>query len=156
MVSRLARRQRTLLRNVLRGGFWCGAMSTMWTVLSIEVQHRQEGVFVVCFAMPLLLSLTIGLYTMRTRTVDAFLIDPVARKARARFQVGVSAALVGALCWLFGELLCDEFAFFRWFPGHVVWHVSMSWGLMQTLIYGTMLRANNHNAHPRFVEEEAR
>ena len=158
-VSRLSRRNRILVRNVLRGGFWCGGMSIMWIILSLEVQQRRQGLFEAFFALPLLLSLAIGLCTMRAGWsgggIDSW-DSAVERRARMRFFAGVGAALVGVLCWLVGETACDDVVFFRWFPGHVVWHLCMSWGLMQALVYGTMLRANNHGATPRFVEHEVR
>lgn len=46
---------------------------------------------------------------------------------------------VGALQGL-TESYCDESAFFRWFPGHVLWHVCMSVGLTHALIFAIMLR----------------
>mmetsp|Transcript_58113 Transcript_58113/g.129552 ORF Transcript_58113/g.129552 Transcript_58113/m.129552 type:complete len:419 (-) Transcript_58113:261-1517(-) len=63
-----------------------------------------------------------------------------------RLWFGVRLMIVGAGSWGLTESYCDESAFFRWFPGHVLWHVCMSVGLTHALIFAIMLRANNFRA----------
>ena len=140
-------RYQKLLRNVLRGGFWCLALTTMWLILAFEVQQRRPGLFEAAFALPLIFSLAVGVFTMQPKWRPS-LSGAVELRARRRFFVGSGVAAVGVTCWVISESLCDTVTFFRWFPGHVIWHISMSWGLMHTLIWGSMLRANNFGATP--------
>ena len=145
-------RHRRLLRNGLRGSFWCFSMSIMWIVLGLEAERRRPGLFEATFAVPLIFSLVVGLVTMQPLGQLEGVRPEDERRARGRFFVGVGVALTGVTCWLACEQLCDSATFFRWFPGHVVWHVTMSWGLMHTLIWGAVLRANNFRALVRFYE----
>ena len=55
--------------------------------------------------------------------------------------LGICMAVVGAVCWLSTERLCDDLVFFRFFPGHVIWHLAMSSGLMHALAYLLLLQA---------------
>jgi len=59
--------------------------------------------------------------------------------------------LLGAACWVLTEAMCEKSDFFKWFPGHTLWHVLMSAGLLNTLLYGVVLRANNHSATVSFT-----
>ena len=72
------------------------------------------------------------------------------RKARTRFIVGFSIALVGATAWILTENMCDRpdyvGKFFRWLPGHFMWHVFMSFGMVQSLLFAGALRADNFNS----------
>ena len=37
-----SRRTQAIVRNALRGGFWCAGLSAMWVILSLEVQRRRK------------------------------------------------------------------------------------------------------------------
>jgi hypothetical protein len=69
------------------------------------------------------------------------------REGRRRFVVGCSIAFVGAIAWILTENLCDRpdtvGRFFRWFPGHFVWHSTMAFGMNQALLFAAVLRASN-------------
>ena len=70
--------------------------------------------------------------------------------ARCRFVFGLTCALVGATMWILTENLCDRDdtigTITKWFPGHFIWHVAMSYGMVQCLVFGGALRADNFNA----------
>jgi len=72
------------------------------------------------------------------------------RKARRRFVLGFVVALVGATAWILTENMCDRPDYigtiFKWLPGHFLWHVLMSYGMTQALLFAGALRADNFHS----------
>jgi len=68
-------------------------------------------------------------------------------RARTRLLFGVLAALVGVLCNVFTENYCEKSDFFEGFPGHALWHVLSSWGLLNCLVLAAMTRLDD-SAYP--------
>lgn len=70
--------------------------------------------------------------------------------ARFRFLIGAYIALLGAIAWVATENMCDRTdqigTLFKWLPGHFLWHVMMSYGLTQCLLFAGALRADNFHA----------
>lgn len=69
------------------------------------------------------------------------------RRARFRFFYGVGVASFGCAMWIFTERSCDQTDamgyFFRWFPGHFVWHVTCAYGMSNAMLFAAALRADN-------------
>ena len=80
---------------------------------------------------------------------------PTLSDARRRFFWGLATLLIAVSSWLATEGLCDTLEFFRLFPGHAIFHVLMAYGLMQCLVYPSILRASFYSAHPRFLSESS-
>ena len=90
----------------------------------------------------------VGGQVARERSTSAdplsqFVQDRVMLGAGVRFAVGLVAAILSASIWIATEALCDRNLFFRVFPGHMVWHLGMTWGLVNCLVYAALLRADN-------------
>ena len=45
--------------------------------------------------------------------------------------------------WIVTEQLCCTSDFFKLFPGHLIWHLGMTLGLVNCLVYAALLRADN-------------
>jgi hypothetical protein len=75
----------------------------------------------------------------------------VERIFRRRLNLGVGCVFIGAPVWLATELTCDSAVFFRWLPGHLIWHISMGYGLLNCLFYAATLRSDNQRAEPRML-----
>ena len=62
--------------------------------------------------------------------------------------------LTHSLTCLLACPLCRYDAF-KLFPGHAIFHVLMAFGLLQCLVYPSIMRASVFGAHPRFLIESA-
>jgi hypothetical protein len=90
----------------------------------------------------------------RATSVDKlgqYVDDHVMLAAIVRLWVGVFTCIVSATCWIATEHLCDVVDFFKVFPGHLIWHVGMTWGLVNCLVFAALLRADNFRQRPQFV-----
>jgi hypothetical protein len=80
------------------------------------------------------------------------LLDPTLRESksvnrgREYFLIGITCAILGVLCQVINEMLCGTHEFWKRFPGHALWHLLMSYGLMCVLVIAVVLRADNHGA----------
>ena len=58
-----------------------------------------------------------------------------------------SSCSCGAGAWIVTENLCDRTDtigyFFRWFPGHFLWHTTVAYGMTNALLLAGVLRADN-------------
>ena len=72
-----------------------------------------------------------------------------ASASRASARAFIAAA--SAASWVVTERYCDTIDFFKLFPGHVLWHVGMTLGLVNCLVLAALLRADNFRQHPRFI-----
>lgn len=68
---------------------------------------------------------------------------------RRRFHLGFVCTACGVCIWNATEQLCDTLTIFKWIPGHMIWHISVAYGLTNCLIYATTLRADNVGVAPR-------
>lgn len=103
-------------------------------------------------ALPLIVSVMIGGFFICLGCAKMSLaVGSRAYKASSRrFWFGVLIGFVGGVAWIATEFSCDRDdaigAFFRAFPGHAVWHVTVSYGMMNALLFAGVLRADNfHN-----------
>ena len=93
------------------------------------------------FALPLAASVGIAAVLARTSAGASVLQLPEDEgRVHLRLGGGAAVALVGAGCWILTEALCDSSDFFKWLPGHALWHVLMSTGLLNCLLFGVVLR----------------
>jgi hypothetical protein len=101
-------------------------------------------------AIPLLFVVLMALVIIwRGWLMHTYVDQRVALKARRLFLRGLLIACVGVVSWLLTEQLCDEVKWVRYFPGHFVWHITMSYGLTMMLLLGGVLRADNFKMKPR-------
>ena len=80
-----------------------------------------------------------------------FVEDRVMLGAIMRLWLGLFLCSISATLWMVTEGHCDEVNFFKVFPGHLIWHIGMTLGLLNCLVYAALLRADNFSQHPRFV-----
>jgi len=61
--------------------------------------------------------------------------------------MGCCIAAVGAAAWVVTENICDQDDaighFFRWFPGHLIWHSTCAYGMCNAMLFAAVLRADN-------------
>jgi hypothetical protein len=162
-----ASQPRRVLRRVLRTLYWllvCFVPAAF--LLALEPPWRSQvgdisTLFIAAFALPILLMLLLNLVLMRKgiehATLQHFpaLADGVRTlaDARRRFFVGLVLVLLGVFAWVLAEGFCDRYDAFKLFPGHAIFHVLMALGLMQCLVYPSILRAASFGSHPRFLVE---
>ena len=125
--------------------YWVGESNS--TVGPNEYGHR-IGALSVAFplvASGVVFSLTLCCGCARNDSIG----ERSYRIARNRFILGVTLALLGATAWIATENFCDGsdslgYAF-KWFPGHLIWHLTCAYGLCQTLLLAGAMRADNFN-----------
>ena len=80
--------------------------------------------------------------------------------AVVRLWLGWVVAAVSAGSWIATESQCDRDTstgrFFRLFPGHVIWHLGMTTGLVNCLVYAALLRADNFGQVSKVTEGQDR
>jgi hypothetical protein len=77
-------------------------------------------------------------------------VDPtVLRKTNVLFIRGLFIASIGIISWVMTELLCDSVKWVRWYPGHFIWHLTVSYGFTLMMLLGGVLRADNFKKKPR-------
>ena len=64
---------------------------------------------------------------------------------------GTVIAILGTILWILTENLCDSVDFFKKFPGHVIWHIFMSYGLTQILQFIVFVRTNNYKLNCEII-----
>ena len=142
------------LRSLLAGVGWALSTSVLWFAMAKEIAFPDQNVFILLFALPLIASLAVALLLQRRARMglvtNSFLSAELEAYGRRRFILGVCLMIVGVICWVGTEQACDSVAFFRWFPGHAVWHVTMAFGMLNALIFAALLRANNFGSTPVF------
>ena len=139
-------------RTLVRAAGWIICLSVTWLLIAQDaISHSQEKV-VQWTAVPLAMSIVGGLVTMALRErieSSCSRADPCSSAdwqwARRRFRLGMWVGLTGVLLESLGSAYCDQSDFWRAFPSHALWHVGMSWGLMQCMIYGALLRLDKLN-----------
>ena len=120
------------LHNIIRGITWSLFLSIFWIIIVLEFKKHIPLLFEIMFTIPLIISVTCFII-MKYKIPQLF--------------YGINLILIGSICWISTEIFCDKYVFFRWFPGHVIWHICMSFGLMHCLVYVILLRANNFNSN---------
>lgn len=158
------------IRRVVRTLYWITVTAVPITSLillnrpwSNFLGETANEYFIGVFSVPLLLMLIMNLVFMLMGVEDATYgnfpySDDGPRTfylARRRFFWGLALLLLAVSAWLATEGLCDTTPFFRVFPGHALFHVLMAYGLMQCLVYPSILRASFYSAHPRFLSESS-
>ena len=79
-------------------------------------------------------------------------IDPkVMAGASMRLWFGLALCAASATAWVATEQLCDTVDFFKLFPGHVIWHIGMTLGLVNCMVYPALLRSDNFRQSPFFA-----
>jgi len=58
---------------------------------------------------------------------------------KRRFTAGAIAMLLAAVVWVATESACDSSVVMKLLPGHVLWHLGAPWGLVQVLLYVSIL-----------------
>ena len=67
---------------------------------------------------------------------------------RCRYVLGMVASLGAVASTVLTELLCDAHVwFFRWYPGHALWHVLMAYGILHLLMVAAVLEASDEGRH---------
>lgn len=84
------------------------------------------------------------------------LYPDVVAGCRIRFWVGLVIAGVSALLWKVTEDNCDDYEFFKIFPGHFLWHLGMTIGLINCLAVCALLQGESHRRYPYFAGKEWR
>ena len=64
-----------------------------------------------------------------------FVEDRVMLGAIMRLWLGLFLCSISATLWMVTEGHCDEVNFFKVFPGHLIWHIGMTLGLLNCLVY---------------------
>ena len=144
------------IRRFLSAFTWVMVLTIYWwvaetngRVFQFEIGERIGAAFT---AIPLLVAVVVN-FTLATcckkRLGKQMGSDAAISRARCRFMFGFLFASLGVVSWVVTENLCgqDTFIgrFFRWFPGHFLWHICMAYGMMQGMIFAGALRADNFN-----------
>jgi hypothetical protein len=159
--------RRRMLRRVVRCVYWlavCAVPSAFLFALQQPLQAYVGSIspwFYAAFIMPLVLMFAVNVafmhFGVHSATLNRFPDSETGVRtfasARRRFFCGLTIVLIGVSAWLLSEGLCDRHEWLRGFPGHAIFHVTMSYGLLQCLIYPSILRASTYGAHPRFLDE---
>ena len=137
-------------RLLVRGIGWALTVSLSWFFLALDAQQHDQGLITLAFALPLLASLVLALCIMGSSATahSAAVVGPAAAAqwvwARRRLGAGLLAAAVGIATNFVTEEYCDSSTgLFAIVPGHAIWHVCMSWGLFNMLIYAALLRLDD-------------
>lgn len=75
------------------------------------------------------------------------------RSAIGHFVSGFTMAVVGVGCWIATEKMCDTSEALRLFPGHMLFHLLLAWGLLHMSIWPSLLRADNFGATPYMAKD---
>ena len=140
---------------VLRLSAWIVFLFVFWWFSETNaVVHRDfelgETVDFLVIGVPLMLNVAMAVLALHQGWANnAYVDEKVAKKAQNLFVRGLCFALFGVVVWLLTEQLCDSVKWIRWFPGHLFWHISMSYGLTLMLLLGGVLRADNFKKKPR-------
>ena len=160
-------------RLLSRGFGYIACVSAAWVFLAFDAQNHDQSLIELAFGLPLGIAVVLGIsvYCLddavmkdeleaarkavaRGRTAGerraaernlADLADGAAewRWAYSRLMLGLVAAALGILCNFLTERYCEASRFFAYFPGHALWHVLSSWGLLNCLVLAAMLRLDN-------------
>jgi len=142
------------VRNFAHSCVWALTLGIYWWLAETNSaigpeQEVGERLGAVVTAIPLGLGVIAGLcMTKFCQRVPIQAMGELAfRTARCRFLFGFAIALFAVCVWIPTENLCDRTdavgTFFKWLPGHTVWHVCMAYGLTQALLFAGALRADD-------------
>jgi hypothetical protein len=100
--------------------------------------------------VPLVMVTLMSLIVIQQGWAVSTYVDPkVLRKTNVLFIRGLCIASFGIVSWVGTELLCDSVKLVRWFPGHFIWHLTVSYGFTLMMLLGGVLRADNFKKKPR-------
>ena len=100
--------------------------------------------------VPLVMVTLMSLIVIRQGwAVSTYVDSRVLRKTNVLFIRGLCIASFGIVSWVGTELLCDSVKLVRWFPGHFIWHLTVSYGFTLMMLLGGVLRADNFKKKPR-------
>lgn len=137
-----------ILIRIVVGLFWCLACGVGWWMIGkapLNGKLYGETLFDMMFIIPLVLSIGSTFYMIKyyKMTKIPYLNQSVEKKARGRFIFGVIIIMFSSSLWVVTEKLCDTVDFFKLFPGHMLWHVIVAWGMSNCLLYASLLRADD-------------
>lgn len=150
-----ADRRREGRRAVWRLLAWFVFLFIFWwfSETNAAVSHNLElGDYVdfLIIALPMALCVIMAVIVIwQGWAVNAYVDAKVARKAKHLFCRGLIVAFLGIATWVVTEKGCDTIKALRYVPGHLVWHVTMAYGLTMMLLLGGVLRADNFKKKPR-------
>jgi len=144
---------------ILRAGGYCVCFSAIWFVYVLTLEGCDIGHYplipglteAVGFGAPIVVIL--GLVCLeRFLWRDAIRASNAdVRKAWRMVIAGSIISIIATLIWVLTEQACDTVVFFRWFPGHVFWHLLMPYGIQQIMQFVVFMRARVYNCHSEFV-----
>lgn len=121
-------------------GFWC-------------IERNLDSVLPFALSFSASLCLLIAIICMGCED-HTYVAAQVRAKAIRYFFFGLASVVLAFACWFVAEVLCtdDSADFFKLFPGHIVWHVASSYGLLHMWIFVAFLRAHDLQQRPEFFK----
>lgn len=147
----------TKLTRVLRASLWVFATSSMWIVMVDRLEGCEKGgfqsfpgMFELGFGIPIVIVLVLLIIQFKTLRPCIYATSDDLHKAWTYMLSGIVIAVAGTVLWIVTENTCDTVVFFRWFPGHICWHVLMTYGLGNVMLFIVFVRANNQASTASF------
>jgi len=130
---------------------WTSCLTVAWVLLGMDVQCHDQTRLVYGVAVPILVVVaaasTIQLATWGAcGRADKSATSSMGRWAVRRFWLGCGLCVTGIVSDRLTEQYCDASDFAKLFPGHALWHISTSLGLVNVVLYGAYLLQDDLNA----------
>ena len=147
----------------LRALLWVAASSLMWIVMVDRLEgcasggfNSFPGLFELGFGASIVVIIVLIVVEYKTQRAQIAASTDDLDRAWFHLKVGIGVAVIGTLMWIATENLCDDVKFFRWFPGHIFWHLLMTYGLGNVMMFITFIRANDAQSTASFYTPEHR
>lgn len=124
------------------------------TMLNFSVTIKQfeqyDSLFSVLFVIPELLIL-IGVFVIRYYSHKHLTQEyPGFKFAFRKMYVGVIVSLLSGAAWFSTELICEQHPWVRFFFAHAIWHVGMSFGMYNLLMFLIFIHLYDKGHEPEF------
>jgi hypothetical protein len=138
---------------------WSSALSfAFWVMSGAVVPSTGESlygdIFEISFGLPIVVSVILLLIVIFHGWIDnQYITERQRKRAIHRCFFGFGVSTFGFISWVANEKYCDTSAFFHVFPGHILWHFFMPYGILNMLVLIVFLQAARIEKRPQFFEE---
>lgn len=145
------------LYKICRSILWCLIASIFWLLIYYEIEGCNvttfKNIFEICFGVPILIIVCL-IYIQLYINFNNLKYSTNNNKTAAKYLfIGTIFAIIGTIVWILTESLCDSHVFFRYFPGHIIWHLFMTYGLGNILFYIVFIRTDNYKKNCNIINK---
>jgi len=144
-------RHRRYLRRITLTVTWSALMLFAWWVFDSAGQDVGIGdtIGVLAFGVPFTFVVFSHALVVRMGWLDhAFRTPEVCQAARQRFKIGFIQVVLCLPTYFYCELGCSSSDFAKIFPGHMLFHILMPWGVLNMLFFISLLGADDVHQYP--------